>query len=162
MFKDLEIKIRELKNEIDILRSEYNKTLKEKQTKLDNLQTKLNLAYAGVNVDYLDIAKKILYVEGLKYCKTGESPHAVSKAINDVMDGFKLLRREYFGAKNYAQWECQSITCRYGYGPTHGSVVFRIGMTDIARKRKDFTDEEIDACLYYLRHLDQIKNLVAK
>lgn len=67
------------------------------------------------------------------------------------------LRREYVGTKNYDRWSGQLITCPYGYGPSHGSVCFSIRLTDEARKR-DLTDKERDAAIYYLMNLPAIQD----
>lgn len=40
------------------------------------------------------------------------------------------LVRGYLGVKNYASFGDQRCDCQYGQGPSHGSIVFRIGRVD--------------------------------
>lgn len=55
------------------------------------------------------------------------------------------LKAEYFGIKNYAEFGDQRADCRYGYSPTHGSIVFKIGRRD--RHTGPFS---VDDCVYLL------------
>lgn len=46
----------------------------------------------------------------------------------------------------------QRSDCEYGFIPSHGGVVDSIGLTSEYLK-KDLTDYEIEACIYYLKNL---------
>jgi hypothetical protein len=75
--------------------------------------------------------------------------------------GYLGLKREYFGTKNYAKWGGQRCDCEYGMGPRHGSICFSIGLREEARKR-DLTNAEKEACIYYLLNLENIQKAQAK
>jgi hypothetical protein len=52
----------------------------------------------------------------------------IEEAIAAIQrDPVGALRKEYFGIKNYAGFGDQREDHPYGYGPKHGSIVFRIG-----------------------------------
>jgi cell fate (sporulation/competence/biofilm development) regulator YmcA (YheA/YmcA/DUF963 family) len=160
MFKELEQKITAKKQEIQEVRSEYDITLKTLNNELNKLETELKMRYKGIQTDYINIAKEVLRVEGINRYGEGETKEMTEKAIQDILDGFKRLDREYFGCKDYDRWSCQGVTCKYGYAPRHGSIVFRIGLTSkYERKADQITEKQINACLYYLRHLGQLKKI---
>lgn len=56
------------------------------------------------------------------------------------------LRQEYLGVKNYAGFGDQRENHSYGFGPKHGHIVFRIGLTDAWLKG----DKALDADAVYL------------
>lgn len=55
----------------------------------------------------------------------------IEEAIAAIQkDPVAALRREYFGIKNYAGFGDQREDHSYGFGPKHGSIVFRIGRSN--------------------------------
>lgn len=55
----------------------------------------------------------------------------IAEAIAAIeTNGKEALSKEYFGIKNYEQFGDQREDHRYGYGPKHGCIVFRIGRTN--------------------------------
>lgn len=80
---------------------------------------------ASLDSEKIHLAESLMEIEGLKWHKSGDSPNAIKDAINDIANGCVKIRREYFGCKNYDRWTCQRNDFEYGYGPRHGSVVFR-------------------------------------
>ena len=65
------------------------------------------------------------------------------------------MKKQYFGNKRYSGYY-QESSHSYGMGPSHGSIVDEVGLKQDARKR-DLTDEEKDACIYYLKNYTAIK-----
>jgi hypothetical protein len=62
-------------------------------------------------------------------------PAVIEEAIRRIQEnGETALMREYFGVKNYAGFGDQREDHEYGFGPKHGTIVFRIERTDAARK----------------------------
>lgn len=112
---------------------------------------------AGLNLEQVALAESVIYVRGL-YSNSGEGgPSALNDAINDLAtERGASMRSGYFGTKGYAHWLGQREDCRYGYGPKHGSIVFEIGLVPEARRR-ELTDEEIEAAIYYLMNLSVIQ-----
>lgn len=79
-----------------------------------------------INLDRVRSAMKNLYVSGLP--RTSERHRAISDAICSIQtDGSMALVSEYIGVKNYAHFGDQRSDHPYGYGPSHGSIVFSIG-----------------------------------
>ena len=160
MFKELEQKITAKKQEIREVKNEYDVALKTLDNELNKLKTELKMRYEGIQTNYINIAKEVLRVEGINRYGDGETREMTEKAVQDILDGFKRLNREYFGCKDYTIWSCQGVICEYGYAPTYGSIVFRIGLTSkYERKADQITEKQINACLYYLRHLGQLKKI---
>lgn len=123
-------------------------------------QTLLNQTEAGLDRSAIELAETVLVVTD--YSRGGdERNHARQKAIQWLSSqtpacGYGSLRYEYFGTKNYDRWNGQAVSCQYGYGPSHGSVCFSIGLTKQARER-DLTPEEADAAIYYLLNIERIQ-----
>lgn len=81
----------------------------------------------------------------------------IGVAVNDVATAADQMKRRYFGLKDYDQWSHQREDHEYGMGPRHGSIVFRIGLTDEARKEPGLTMQQRDDAIYYLRNLERIQ-----
>lgn len=64
-----------------------------------------------------------------------DNEHAIDDAIVDLTTGAHKLQRQYIGVKDYDRFRGQRTDCEYGYGPTHGHIVFAIELTEEARKR---------------------------
>jgi len=79
-----------------------------------------------IDIEKCERAMRHIYVRGL--CNTARREGLIEKAIGLIQeDPQGALQSEYIGMKNYAGFGDQEISCGYGYGPRHGSVVFSIG-----------------------------------
>jgi hypothetical protein len=107
----------------------------------------LEAARRGVPPDVFDLARKLIWQEGA--CNSGQRGDAVRDAMSEIAAGGGRLQKEYFGTKDYDRWYDQREDHAYGYGPRHGSMVFRVGLTDEARRR-ELASHEIEACLSVL------------
>jgi hypothetical protein len=115
----------------------------------------------GIDVDVLKTAESVIEVRG-SYDKAGDDrAYVLQKAIDDLAHGANTLKKSYFGTKQYAHWHGQFVECGYGMGPSHGHVIFSIGIRRNELGR-DLTEVEIEAALYYLRNLQRIQGAVAK
>lgn len=104
----------------------------------------------------LEILKKAeTYIEiGMKESLRGDDLETIEDVIKELIqnDG-KMLKTHYIGTKNYDRWSHQGISwTQYGYGPTHGSVVFAIKGTTLT-KMEGINKDNIEACLYLLEKL---------
>jgi hypothetical protein len=71
-------------------------------------------------------AMKRVYIDGI--CNTAERANALADAIAAIQrDPINALMVEYIGIKNYSGFGDQREDHKYGYGPKHGTIVFRIG-----------------------------------
>lgn len=120
-------------------------------------QKVLEYSTDGIDLAKVSLAKTIVFAN-----KRAEETIEQAKAetarlkIVEILD----LWRYYFGTKSYDGWHGQREDHAYGYGPRHGSTIFRIGVNDGVRenrKQSDLTDEEVEAVIYYLTNLERIQ-----
>ncbi|MDX1806567.1 MAG: hypothetical protein R3267_06050 [Paenisporosarcina sp.] len=131
------------------LRNEFEQQNKYLNTKIADLERLKNMGLNNFDLNKIFIAETILeFSNGFKR----KHKNVIQTAINDVVNNFNLMRKEYFGIKDYSGFVGQEVQCHYGYGPKHGYVVFSIGIKKDVRQ-KEITEEEQDACVYYLNHL---------
>ena len=121
---------------------------------------------SGIDHEKVDLAKTVVFASD--YGKGGKNRDScIADAIRQLATGEPIrptygdLFVVFFGTKNYQGWIDQRSDCKYGYGPGHGSTVFRVGLTDEARERGygDFTPEEIEAAIYYLNNLARVQEI---
>jgi hypothetical protein len=154
MMTDIQIarRLEELKRERKQLEEATATRLREIKTERDSLTEAMKRRAAGLDEAKIKLAEKIIEVAG-KYEREGG---CIEKAIASLASGGDYMKRVAIAVKDYAQFHGQGCDCEYGYGPKHGWHVFTVGLTRDARKR-DLTDEECDAAIYYLVHLKQIQ-----
>lgn len=157
--KELTIQKSLIESQIQTLKEHFAKETKRLASELIEVNERLNIVNAGLNEDMVSHGMSIV-----KFGKTksiSERMACVRDAINDIANGCIKLRKEYLGTKDYAHWSDQRIACHYGYGPSHGSVVFRIGLTESARKKIHdgaLSDYDIECAIYCLMNIDEINN----
>ena len=134
------------------------------RAEISELSRSVALGGAMLDQDKIEAARKVMYVRG-SYERAGEDRASVIQdAIAFFATGpkpYKDLRQGYFGTKNYDRWSGQRSDHPYWAGPSHGSICFQIGLTEAARKRDDFTAEEVEACLYILTRVDAVQKAEA-
>lgn len=141
---------------------------KQKQGILDEIRITneaIGLAKAGIDDAKIMLAEHVIYVRG-DYGPHGDDGSVIADAIKQLAEGctttgYGKLRTEYLGTKNYDRWHHQRNDCSYGYGPSHGSIVFAVGLTQATRDRLnkggELTADERDAAVYYLLNLQSIQ-----
>ena len=152
--RDIEIaqRLEELKRERKELEDSTAARLQEIKTEREKLTETMKRRAAGLDENKIALAETVIEVEG-KYEREGG---CIEKAISHLATGSDYMKRVAIAVKDYAQFSGQGCDCEYGYGPKHGWHVFTIGLTRDARKR-DLTEDERDAAIYYLVHLQQIQ-----
>lgn len=139
----------EFKNEKHKLINEFEQKNENLNTEIANLERLKKMGLNNIDLNKISIAETILeFRNGFKR----KHEKVIKIAINDVVKNFEQMRKDYFGIKDYSGFVGQEVQCHYNYGPKHGYVVFSIGIKKDVRQ-KEFTDEEKDACVYYLNHL---------
>lgn len=84
--------------------------------------------------------KSNIFVDGV--CNSKDRESLINEAIGYIREsGFERFRKEFIGFKNYEAFGDQRCDCRYGYGPRHGGVVFRIGIKDKSLTKENYDDE---------------------
>lgn len=125
----------------------------------------LEMSASGIDLAKVSLAETVLCIGG-QYAKGGAARASV---VNDAMlqlatgtakSEYSNLWNQYLGTKDYAHWYGQRTDCEYGLGPTHGSIVFSVGLTGDVRKRnpKTLTPDEIEAAIYYLTNIERIQS----
>ena len=152
--KDIEIarRIEDLKREQKDLEGATAKRLQEIKAERESLIETMKRRAAGLDEAKIALALQVIEVEG-KYEREGG---CIDKAIAHLANGSDYMKRVAIAVKDYAQFSGQGCDCEYGYGPKHGWHVFTIGLTRDARQR-ELTEDERDAAIYYLVHLQQIQ-----
>ena len=121
---------------------------------------------AGLDVDKILHAEHVVFASD--YSKAGtDGKSCVDDAIKQLATGYAQsggadLFERYFGTKNYDRWTGQRSDHPYWAGPSHGHVVFKIGLTKEVRGRTgcwgDLTADEIEAAIYYLSNIERIQS----
>lgn len=147
--------------------SQKTETFKKEQAKLKSEIQELlrleNVAQNGLDLDKVQIAEKLIRISGNPFGKTSDVTKfggvvIAECAIVDIAEDCKKMRTQFFGNKKYESFY-QRCDCKYGYGPAHGSIVDRIGLIDTSHQ---FTDDEKDACIYYIKNYNAVKEAKAK
>jgi hypothetical protein len=156
------------KIELRAQRAEAEKAHKNKleaiEFEIKTAQEEIERQLVGLDSSIILHAEHIIYVGG-KYAKAGfERGQCLEEAIRWILNGGGEMFREYTATKSYDRWHGQHTSHSYGMGPSHGSIIFEIGFTRAVRARQDkrLTEEEINACVYYLRNLECIQEAAEK
>ena len=123
----------------------------------------INQANKGLTVEMVQHGMTIVNFGDPK--QSMERRGCVEDAINDIASGFTRLSERYFGTKNYAHWSDQREDHRYGYGPKHGSICFKIGLTASALNKMasgGLSNYDAECAIYCLMNIDAINAANAK
>lgn len=150
----------ELGAEYGKIHEEYINATNKIKSEVKSLEELESIAMNGINIDYVQLAESVMYVNGNPYGATDEVKRSgyatiASNAICDIASGCKHLKKQFYGNKEYSGYY-QRTDCEYGMGPRHGSIVDEIGLKGQSTQR-DLTDDEKDACIYYLKNYAKIK-----
>lgn len=144
---EIENSLKEIENERAILKEDFESSLRVLNNEARKMNKLKKMSLSNIDISLVTMAESILRFDSgfARYHKP-----TVVAAISDIASGADELRERYFGVKDYAHWSDQEVKCRYGMGPNHGNVVFRVG---IAYPHKELNMDERNACIYYLNHV---------
>lgn len=149
-----------LENELAEITREFEKRSKDLSSRIALLKQKEEIVKEGLDLDKIELGRSFISVCGNPYALTDDNrdgKHSIAKAaIDDILNGCRKLKSEYFGNKVYGSYY-QRCDCEYHYGPTHGSIVDEIGLRD--RERIPTTPEEIEVSVYYLSVYEKIPKI---
>ena len=142
--------------------------LKANDKELRELQFAESLIAAGVDLERIARGALVVHAHGSLRERSGRGSDAGDRRAKVVADaktaiaaGGGALQHEYLGVKNYDSFGDQRCDCQYGFGPTHGSIVFSIGLTRAAREQLEegraLSPEQIEDALYLLANLASIE-----
>lgn len=109
-----------------------------------------SLVLKGVPLTAVRTAEDVVWVRGESRAGDHDAQTMLRAAIADLAHGPKELRRDYFGTKDYDRWRGQGFKCSYGRAPSHGSIVFEVGLRGEGRSTREYSAEEIEAAILYL------------
>lgn len=153
---ELEKKKKELMEQIEEEEKEYRKRISKMKQELEAVNSTLDCSIQGLDVERLAIAQRCLSVcpmsdDDMQYHKYRAIwCEAVQYFIQILIDNPKRLQEQYVWVKSYTA-DPEYGTSRYGMGPTWGSIIADIGLSD---KKQDaegdnwLTEEEKDAICY--------------
>lgn len=144
-----------LKNKITNLEVQRSKTVTKYENSIDKLdyrikKAKQTLDYKmnGLDLHKMELGGKIIKLHGV--CDSPRRLEAKEEAIDDLLlNRGEYMKTTFIGVKRYDGFGDQACNCNYGYGPTHGGIVFSIGIKEEYRK-KLMTDEELESAVYYI------------
>jgi hypothetical protein len=144
--------------------AEHDKKANAEHDRLRNLIVEevkaVALLGSGFDESKISLAESFLFAA--TYANGGDDRQSVLndaiKWFADETVGYQGLRKEFFGTKNYDRWRGQRSDHGYGYGPSHGSTCFAVGIKDGFRER-EFNADEKDAAIYYLMNLPMIQKV---
>jgi hypothetical protein len=155
---ELEKAVRAAADAVDEEGKRHRIRLAELSAEHDVAKSRLKLALGGLDVGAVFRAKRILRVDGLYIDGKTDRGKVVDAAIGAVLEGGGQLFHNFFAAKSYDRWSGQFIVVPYGFVPSHGHIVFSIGLSDAARKcGAPLNKGEMDDCVYYLRMIESIQ-----
>lgn len=148
----------ELKAEMERKKKEYDDFVITSNCKLNFLANKENLLSHSIDLEKFMRGQRLLDVE-LPCRQDWYTKHRtysmiksdiINDAKNDIVNGAKILKKQYFGQKQYEGYD-QRCDCEYGMGPRHGSIYQKVGL---AHPKAELSDEDIESCLYYLNNME--------
>lgn len=146
----------EVRSEIATRQDQHLKEMAALNERLGRLIAERCLLLDGLDLEKIKRAEQVMRFEGDPIInRHGDYPDqkrdSRNKAIADAVSALSAedepFSELYIGVKNYASFGDQREDHKYGYGPRHGDIVFRIG-----RRKQEivFTQEDREACIYFL------------
>jgi hypothetical protein len=148
-FKEIELYLIKLNEEFSREKETHEEFVRNNRANYNEAVRQKGMVLKGFDIEKVKMAESVLAIYGLKN-EYDQSP--VNQAIKDIAQGCETISKMYFGVKNYSGYVHQGCNCEYGYGPTHGSIVFSVGLKN---PKIPLTEEQVECCLYYL---NAIKN----
>lgn len=138
-----------LETSISEARAEFERKLTAMQTELTYLKS---LEAAGdVYIEDVQIVERYLRVEGeISVYHDSARVKILREAAADVAAGCPYLKTKYMATKNYDHWRDQRTDTEYGYAPSHGYIVFRVGLRQDQGAPGIPTGADAEACVRVL------------
>lgn len=162
-------KLLEMQDEYESKKKAFDEYCTDINRKMNQVRRDISLCKSSIDVNKINHAMSILDLQFPIQRNYYGGPEKVlpiytdlvSAAKKDLSTGATKLRTEYIGQKRYEGFD-QRTDCRYGYGPSHGSIYQRIGLRNPERELSDY---DIECCLYLLENIASVvesKNSIVK
>ena len=149
----------EKQNQLRKITHEFREQEKAISLEIENLIRLENIGSINIDVEKVQIAESVLLINGDPYGRIDGNHITIAElAIIDIARDCEFMKTQYYGNKTYSGYY-QRCNCRYGYGPNHGGTKDKIGLKDAYRK-EELTDEQKDACIYYIKNYKEISQLL--
>jgi hypothetical protein len=140
----LEVELINLSDELKAENGRHKKTVDDYKKKIKEVERQKGMFLQGIDLEKINVAETVLNVFGLE---ENFDADRTNKAIRGLATNDGAIYVKYYGVKDYQGFIHQGCDCEYGYGPTHGQIVFSIGLRNPDHK---LTEKETECCLYYL------------
>ncbi|ENR0029175.1 hypothetical protein ACETF5_004349 [Yersinia enterocolitica] len=150
-------KLSEAKKKKLQLMNQYQINLSSINSEISTISKHLSITNVGLDLEMVN--RGMLVIEFGETKGINERNKCVDDAISDLAGGAKKLNERYFGTKDYAHWNDQREDHEYGYGPKHGSIVFRVGLRH-EFLRKKLTPDDIECAIYCLLNINKINEQI--
>lgn len=160
-FADIERRRVELNKMMTEEKERHEKAVKGIKDEVFLNEQRAGIINNGLDESLIELATHVIRVDGVYANQGGSKASQLETAIQWLIEGGMKMKRQYVGLKNYSGWVGQAVNCSYGMGPSHGSIVFSIGLTRSVREREQepvLSEEEINAAVYYLRNIERIQS----
>lgn len=133
---------------------EYRQKFEQLDKEITELRRLEHICKYGLHLDKVLIGEKILECRGDIWANV-DGRILLGAAMVDIANDCPHLKVKYFGNKRYDRFY-QSSDHPYGYGPKHGGIKDEISLKS-GYRHGNLTDEEKDACIYYLQNYKAIE-----
>lgn len=143
----------------------YESEMGHLKSELRQVNAVLNVAENGVDPEQFMVARQVLEVHWSKNSyeqrrNCDEVKKAIDDAIEELRHGGRKLHTRQVSIKAYDRWAAQRTDSDYGYGPTHGSDWFKIGLTPAVRAKGPLDEPVALACILWLNALKRDPDLL--
>lgn len=146
---DLVIELKRLRGDLAAEKAATERKQNSLSRSIADTKGAIQLATLGCEPEVVDLARSVVVMVG----RPKESAEgAFEAALEAIAEGGSRLRSSYIGAKRYDRFH-QRVDGPIGTVPAHGNIVFKVMLTDEARKRSaepPLSLEERDAACRWL------------
>lgn len=128
---------------------DHKSKLKKIDSRAEEVESLIRAGKKGFDTDRVAMARGLVKVGEVN---SGERRNCVQRFIRKLTEDPKWLESNYCGVKVYSGFGEQGEDHRHGYGPRHGSIVFRVEL-----KKPSLSASEVDCVLWYLLNIEKIQ-----
>lgn len=128
---------------------------------------RIGIVLGGMDAEKIDLGLSVLEIYGTYTGGGDDRASVIRDAVHWLATGkskaYAGLDREYYGTKRYDRWYGQRSDHQPGMGPSHGSIIFSVGLKrarvpDRREFERALSLEEREAAIYTLLNLERIES----
>jgi len=157
--------IAELEHQITAIQEIRAKEIQQLQNQIEIQKNDLYILQNDLDLTKINEAQNIIFFESYR---SGYNDRVIQEVTDELLNHKgKALFHYYVCSKDYSSFFNQYVgKTPYGRSPSHGSVVFSIGLQrkyrDAASEPFELSDLQIESILYYIDKVRKDKNLESK